>query len=179
MKKQNSRGQFTREMSILITKELQAAADEMAVRIRPIVRDELERTHRANIYASRMPAVNGSYHYTGTLASHVKGVIDGNTAKAVIEEVPYENQIRSEHGATLTTEVYEILKNGSTANPRADAYPYAGKNGEMKWSKYIQQKPHNFEQRTLDDMEVFLENIKSNPELYLKPYLKKYRNKRI
>jgi hypothetical protein len=28
-------------------------------------------------------------------------------------------------------------------------------------------------------MEVFLENIKSNPELYLKPYLKKYRNKRI
>ena len=179
LKKQNSRGQFVKDMSILITKELQAAADEVGVRIRPIVRDELERTHRANIYATRVPAENGSYHHTGTLASHVKGIIDGNAVKAVIEEVPYKNQIRSQHGAKLTTEVYEILKNGSKAHPRADSYPYTDEDGQVKWSQYIQQKPHDFEQRTLDDMEVFLNNIKSNPELYLKPYLKKYKNKRI
>ena len=49
----------------------------------------------------------------------------------------------------------------------------------MRWSNYIQQKPHDFEQRTLDDMEMFLDKIKSNPEIYLKPYLIKYKNKRI
>lgn len=180
LKKQNSRGRFVKDMSILITKDLQAAADEVGVRIRPIVRDELVRTHRANIYATRIPAENGSYHHTGMLARHVKGIIDGNTVKAVIEEVPYKkDEIRSQHGAKLTTEVYEILKNGSKAHPRADSYPYTDKDGQVKWSQYIQQKPHDFEQRTLDDMEVFLNNIKSNPELYLKSYLKKYKNKRI
>ena len=180
LKKQNSRGQFVKDMSILITKDLQAAADEVGVRIRPIVRDELERTHRANIYATRVPAENGSYHHTGMLARHVKGIIDGNAVKAVIEEVPYKkDEIRSQHGAKLTTEVYEILKNGSKAHPRADSYPYTDEDGQVKWSQYIQQKPHDFEQRTLDDMEVFLNNIKSNPELYLKQYLKKYKNKRI
>ena len=179
MKKQASGGKFTKEMSILITKELRTIADDVAIRVKPIVRDELERTHRANIYDSYIPAVDGSYHHTGTLASSIKGLIDGNAVKAVVEDREFPNDVRSPNAATSTLEVYEILKNGSTSNPKADAYPYRDGSGEIKWSMYIQQKPHNFEQRTLEDMEVFLDqltrDLKNNPE----KYSRKYKNKRI
>lgn len=179
MRKQDTHGHFTKEMSILITKQLQAIADDVAIRVRPLVRDELERTHRANIYDSYVPAVNGTYHHTGTLASSVKGLIDGNAVKAVIEDKEFPNDVRSPNAATSTVEVYEILKNGSTANPKADSYPYRGNNGKIEWSMYIQQKPHNFEQRTLEDMEIFLDELAANLKNHPEWYTRKYKNKRL
>lgn len=191
MKKQNNLGQFTKEMSILITKELQNLAHEAEVRVKPILRDKLEETHRLNVYASRTPAINGKYHHTGILASSIKGVIDGNTVKAVVEPKKFPNRIRSNNGAKLTTEVYEILKNGSKARAKHDVYPYEGKQkkeqnkdkvGPMKWSTYIQQKPHDFEQRTLDDMEQYISQdlipalTKKNGYLY-EQLVKKYTDK--
>lgn len=184
MKKQDTLGQFTKEMSILVTKELQSIANEVEIRVKPLVRDELEKTHRANIYDSYVPAINGTYHHTGKLASSIKGRIDGNAVKIIIEDKKFPNDIRSSNAATSTTEVYEILKNGSTANPRANVYPYEGKKpknggiGPVQWSSYIQQTPHKFEQRTLEDMEIYLDqlatNLKNHPEWYIK-----YKSKRI
>ena len=179
MRKQDTQGRFTKEMSILITKQLQAIADDVAVRIRPLVRDELESTHRSNIYASYTPAINGKYHHTGTLASSVKGLIDGNAVKVVIEDREFPNDVRSPNAATSTVEVYEILKNGSTANPKSDSYPYRSKNGKIAWSSYIKQEKHTFEQQTLQDMEVFLDQLATNLKNHPERYTRNYKNRRL
>ena len=179
MKKRNSKGQFTKEMSILIPKELQAVADEIGVRIKPIIRDELERTFISNIYGSREPTGDGNYHHRGLIASNVKGLIDGNAVKAVVENVPLPDVHRSESAAKTTADLYEILVHGSKATAKNDVYVYTDKDGKPAFSSYKRQPKHDFEQNTLDDMEVFLDELASDLRNRPERYLSKYRNKRI
>lgn len=182
----NKRGQFTsKNMNVVkISKALQEIADDAAIRVRPIVRDELENTLRHEIYASRTPATESGkqvreynethkhqkkrpYHHTGLLESSVYGTIDGDVVKANIRDQKYDN------GAS-TTEVYDYLKFGTTDTPENDTYDYA--NG-TKFSKYISQEPHNFEARTKEYMQIFLDrlaaDIKNHPEHYLDKYKKR------
>ena len=183
MKKQNSKGQLTKEMSILIPKrlkkELQAAADEIGVRIKPIIRDELERTFRFNIYGSREPTGDGSYHHRGLIARRVKGLIDGNAVKVVVEDVPLPDVHRSESAAKTTADLYEILVHGSKATAKNDVYVYTDEDGKPAFSRYKRQPKHDFEQNTLDDMEAFLEGLASDIKNRPEYYLGKYKNRRI
>lgn len=186
----NTRGQITSEhiISMKISKALQKTADKAKVRIRPIIRDELEQTLRSEIYASRTPATKKGqevkeyneshkhqqshpYHHTGLLASSVYATIEGNTIKANIKDQQYSN------GAS-TTEVYDYLKFGTTDTPKKDVYDYD--NGSQ-FSRYISQEPHNFEARTREYMRSFINNLSAElkTEAGRKRYIGKYKNKRL
>lgn len=137
LKRQNKKGQFTGDFSILITKKLQKIADEVDVNVKSTIRKKLEQTYRDNVYASYSPISNTgkaiqeyndthkhkkpqSYHHTGIFANSVKAVIDENVVKIVIEDNTYDD------GAS-TTQVYEWLTKGTTKNPKHDSYPYIKK----------------------------------------------------
>ena len=188
----NKLGQFTRNeiISVKLSKALQEIADDVAIRVRPIVRDELENTLRQEIYASRTPATRKGkdvqeyndkkkhqkphpYHHTGLLARSVYGSIDGYIVKANIRDEKYDN-------GSSTTEVYDYLKFGTTDNPKNDTYSYA--NG-TKFSKYVQQKPHNFEARTSEHMKQFLDklagDLHNNPGAYSDKYTNKVKARHL
>ena len=107
------------------------------------------------------------YHHTGLLERSVYGTIDGDIVKANIRDQKYDN------GAS-TTEVYDYLKFGTTDTPKNDTYDYEG---GAKFSQYIPQEPHNFEARTREYMNQFLDrlaaDIKNHPERYSDKYRKK------
>lgn len=166
----NKLGQFTGKNLITwkITKSLQEVAKEAELRVKPIIRDELESTLRAEVYASYRPATEQGkaiqeynethehqkarpYHHTGLLASKIGANIDGNTVKAVVRDGVYED------GAT-TAEVYDYLKFGTSDTASSDAFDY---NNGTKFSQYISQEPHNFEARTRDHMKDFVKDLEA------------------
>lgn len=184
----NKLGQFTGKNAITfkITKTLQDIADEVAIRVKPIIRDELESTLRAEVYASYRPATEQGkatqeynethkhqkarpYHHTGLLASKIGANIDGNTVKAVVRNGVYDN------GAT-TSEVYDYLKFGTPDKASTDAYDY--NNGE-EFSQYISQEPHNFEARTREQMKVFIDKLAVDLQQHPERYSEKYKNRRV
>lgn len=166
----NKRGQFTGKNIITwnITKTLQEVAKEAELRIKPMVRDKLEETLRAEVYASYQPATEQGkatqeynethkhqkarpYHHTGLLASKIGANIDGNTVKAVVRDGTYDN------GAT-TAEVYDYLKFGTPDRAKTDVYDY---NKGKEFSQYISQEPHNFEARTREQMRDYIEEMEA------------------
>lgn len=182
----NKLGQFDKNTSILITKALQNIADEVAIRVKPVVRDELERTYRYHVYTSYTPATKEGanikkyneththqkkqlYHHTGIFASSIKGLIEGSTVKIVIEPKSYPD-------GQSTTEVYEYLTKGTRKKSNKTGYYYDG--GE-EFSTYISTPKHNFEQRTLDEIEIYLNNLADDLKNHPENYSEKYRNKRL
>ena len=143
--------------------------EELAVRIRPLVRDELEETLRSKIYASYSPATEKGkvvknyneththqqthpYHHTGLLLRNIRGVIEGNSAVVKVFPEQYEN-------GTTTSEVYDYLKYGTPEKPKkagVDSYYFDHK---QSLSPYIQQLPHDFEKETAIHMDRFLSNL--------------------
>ena len=55
MRSQDNLGRFTKELSILLTKELQKDAKEIEMKIKPKVRDKLDERFHHNLYASYAP----------------------------------------------------------------------------------------------------------------------------
>ena len=186
----NKGGQFVGlgDLEIKLTKHLQKVADEAAVRIRPVVRDELEQTLRAEIYASYTPATEKGkvvkdyneshkhqktrlYHHTGILASSIHGTIDRDIIKAgPMDGVTYPD-------GTSVKDVYNYLKFGTTDTPNNDTYSY----GDGQFSKYIAQEPHNFEARTRAHMKQFMKDlsIELQTEAGKKRYIGRYLKKRL
>lgn len=186
MTRRNKRGQFTSEKPISwkITNVLKKTASDVAIRIKPLIRDKLEEELRTQIYLSRTPVTEKGqaikeynkthdhqkpklYHHTGKLERSVYATIDGNRVVAHIKDDTYDN-------GKSTTEVYDYLKFGTpdTPNPgKADVYSYA--NG-TKFSRYLSHKPHQFEARTRENMVIFLEklkrDLKNNPGKYSRAY---------
>ena len=184
----NIRGQFVgaNKISVKITKHLQEIADEVAIRVRPIVRDELERTLRSEVYASYTPATKKGqeieeynqthkhqkprlYHHTGKLASSISAIIDGNTIKIKFKNKTYDN------GKT-TEEVYDFLRFGTAPESSKKGFSY--NNGE-EFSTYIHQEPHNFEARTREHMRNFLKELETDLQQHPERYSRKYKNKRL
>lgn len=185
----NKKGQITstkNNVEVIIQKYLENIANEARIRVKPIIRDELERTLRAEIYASYVPATKKgqetqeynkthkhqkvqSYHHTGTLTSSIHGTIDGSIVKAgPMEGITYED-------GTPVEDVYNYLKFGTTDTPKKDVFNY----GEGKFSQYISQEPHNFEARTREYMNTFLKDLAIDLQQHPERYSEKYRNKRI
>lgn len=184
----NKLGQITGKdpIKLKISKQLLKIADEVAIRVKPIIRDQLETSLRANIYASYEPATKSGkavqeyndthahqkakpYHHTGLLARSVYCTIDGNMVKANVRKDMYSN-------GTSAAEVYNYLKFGTTNNPKSDFYSYD--NGKS-FSRYIAQKPHNFEAATRKEMKVFLKGLATDIELHPENYARSYKNHRI
>lgn len=190
----NRIGQYTGEgnLELKISKKLQAVADEVAIRVRPLVRDELERTHIFNVYDSYRPATQKGraieeynkthkhqkprlYHHTGNtgessnLASSIYAVIDGDTVIAKVRDKSYPD-------GTSTTKVYDILKYGTPKTSKKKGFYY---NNHSEFSTYISQPPHNFEARTREDMKIFLNDLAKDLKNHPEKYIDKYLNKRV
>ena len=164
----NKKGQITstKPIEIAIQKRLIDIAKDEGIRIKALVRDELEKELRLDIYDSYTPLTKRGkmvqeynethkhqkphpYHHTGRLAQSVYAIIDGDNVKAMIKNKQYDN-------GTSTAEVYDYLKFGTTNNPKSNIYSYD--NG-TKFSTYISQPPHNFEARTREHMKDFLNKL--------------------
>jgi len=171
----NKLGQITsnrKSVEIAIQKYLEKDAKEIDMKIKPIIRDELEQTLRAEIYASYTPATEKGkatqeynkthkhqkpnlYHHTGILAGSIHGRINENSVEAgPMEGVKYPN-------GKSAQEIYTYLKFGTTDTPKKDVYSYD--NG-TKFSRYSAQEPHNFEARTREYMKVFLKKLAQDIE---------------
>lgn len=177
----------TKPIEVAISKRLMAIANDEGIKLKAMVRDELEDTLRHEVYASYRPATKKGqetqeynethkhqktrpYHHTGLLARSIYAITNDIGAEAMVRDEEYDN-------GSSTTEVYDYLKFGTTDNPKNDTYDYAG---GTKFSKYIPQDPHNFEARTRQHMNVFLDNlgheIESNGINKINPkYFKKLR----
>lgn len=55
LKSQNSLGQYTKGVSVLITKHMRDLADNVDIRVKTLVRDKLEETYRDNVRATYAP----------------------------------------------------------------------------------------------------------------------------
>ena len=169
----NKLGQVTGEkiIGIKLTKRLQAIAEDEGIKLKAMVRDELEQTLRSEIYASYRPATkNGKdvqeynethkhqkprpYHHTGILASNVYANIEGDIIQAKIKDVKYPD------GASAT-EVYDYLKFGTPDQPKNGAKGFFYNNGQ-NFSPYISQEPHNFEARTREQMKQFINDLETD-----------------
>ena len=184
LRKQDTLGKFTKDFSILITKQLQELAELEELRVKAIIRDKLEGTYKYQVRESYTPAtINGqkiqeynanhkhkkklTYHHTGIFANSVKAVIDKNTVKVVIKDASYPD------GAT-TAEVYEWLTKGTTKNPKKGSYPYLqGQN----FSMYHSQSIHPFEAHTLNIMEGFLNSLATDIDQNGDKHYKRYKRK--
>ena len=169
----NKLGQITgtKPVEITLKKSLLAIAKDEGIRVKAMVRDELEKELAFDVYASYRPATEKGkevqeynkthkhqkphlYHHTGKLARNIYTIIDGDNVKAMVRDEKYDNGVS-------TTEVYDYLKFGTPDIPQNDTYDYA--NGS-KFSKYIPQAPHNFEARTRKYMNQYLDTIAKDIE---------------
>lgn len=156
----------TKPIEIAIQKRLIDIAKDEGIRVKALVRDELEKELRLDIYDSYRPSTKRGiavqkynethkhqqshpYHHTGRLAQSVYAIIDGDNVKAMIRDEQYED------GAS-TTEVYDYLKFGTTSTPRKNVYDY---DHGTKFASYTSQEPHNFETRTREYMKEFLNDL--------------------
>ena len=158
----NKRGQYTSEKVInqKITKELQALAHNVDIKIKPIVRDELENTLIHEIRASYTPATQNPerpYNHYHRLEASVYAVVVKDTVQIRFKKKKYRN------GRTVE-QVYNDLKFGTKDTPKKPVYWY----GKHKYAGYISQEPHNFEARTREHMRIFLAEQKANLKNILK-----------
>lgn len=192
LRSRNKKGQFAKGVSILITKELKAAADACDIRVKAVVKDALEQKYKDNVLASYAPTSDkgkeiaeynkthkkrqlaAHYHHTGTFLRSIYAAIDGNTV--VIKQRP----LKYDDGTPVET-VREWLTKGTTKTPKHDQY-YFKKDGETILADYHPTPIHPFELNTLIDMTGFMDslaaNIKQNGNKYYKRYLKKNARKR-
>ena len=173
LRSRNNLGQYTKNLDVLITKELQKKANEIGINIRPIIRDKLEAELKYNIYSTYAPVSNTgrsveeynnthkhqkkkSYHHTGILISSIKGSIDGNVVKAGPDEnVKYPD-------GTSATQVYNWLKYGTAPKAKTKSYSYTTKDGQENWASYNPQPKHDFEKMTLLSMDNIIKDVIKN-----------------
>ena len=159
-------------IAVKIDKALLDLGQELQIRVKTAVRDELERTYKDNIrhtytptgergrtiaeynktHKNRQKAAN--YHHTGTLLRSMHGKIDGNTVKVTIDpDARYED-------GTTAYQVYKWLSQGTRKKPRYPYYPVEGPNAsDTPWAKYEPTPIHPFNQLTISDMDNYLERL--------------------
>lgn len=166
----NTRGQITHvgPMTKYITKRLQQVGNEVEIRVKPLVRDEAARILRAEVYDSYQPITTRGkatqeynethkhqqarpYHHTGRLVAAIYGTIEGNSIKLKVSE----NKRYTYANGKTAAEVYDMLKFGTTKEPKNDTYSY----GEGEYAKYTPQPPHYFEARAKEQIDAYLDDL--------------------
>lgn len=163
----NKKGQFSKQLSILLTKKLKEEAEKISYRAKVALRNELEEQHIHDIYSTYTPIqASGKsvadynakhkhqkkqpYHHSGLLLRSVHGVIDGDIIKIDIDDNHYED-------GTSVRDVYEYLDKG-TKNSEYDKYILGGKKSHTAYVDYVPTPKHGFKKMTLDHMENYIHN---------------------
>ena len=180
---QNEKGQTSKQLSILINRRLREIAQDCENKVKIVLRDELEKQHKHDIYSTYAPIQQSGmevakynaehkrqkkqlYHHSGTLIRSVKGVIERNTVKIEIEDNHYDD-------GTSVKDVYEWLDKG-TKKSEYDVYILGGKGTHTPYVTYIPTPRHGFKKMTLDYMDSFIKN-ELIPNIEKGKYLRKTR----
>lgn len=161
-------------LNLRIDNQLKGLADEVGIRIKPLLRDKLESIYRYRIYASYESESTGTYHQTGLLASSVYAIIDGDVIRVKIKSKTYPDK----KGREITTvQVYRWLTKGTRKKAKSLYYPIESnekksrtytrtiKKGSRKgesikekvhWAKYTPTPKHTFNQDAIKDMERYI-----------------------
>lgn len=177
----NKRGQYVSEnkLNTKIDTALKNVTQEYNIRLQALIRDKLIEELRHQIYASYTSTGDGSYTHKNLLPPNVYAVIEGDTIKVKLSDVSYKGTDSKGNIIDIPiSEVYDYLKFGTTKTPKNEVYSYIGDDGKIHYAHYRPTPPHNFEARTREAINQFINDIKNNPEITLLPYLKKYKNKR-
>lgn len=178
----NIKGQITGEklIAVKLNKTLQNIANEARVRLQALTRDKLENELRHQIYSSYTSVGSGEYQHTKLLPTSVYAVIEDDIVQAKLMNKFYKGVDSKGNTIDIPVEdVYNYLKFGTKSKAKSDVYAYVDDNGKIHYAPYKQTPAHNFEAETRKEMRIFLNEIQKNPEIALKPYLKKYENKRL
>ena len=168
----NAKGQFAKGVSVLITKELKAAADDCDIRVKTLVRDTLEDKYKTNLLASYAPnsdrgkeiaeynkthkkrQLAAHYHHTGTFYRSIYATIEGNVVLIKQRPLKYDD-------GTPVEKVHEWLTKGTTKKPKHDHY-YFNKDGKTLLAEYHSTPKHPFELHTLEDMKGFMDILEAD-----------------
>ena len=183
MIRQNSKGQTTKQLSILITKHLQEIAADCEEKVKDVIREKLEDQHKHDVYSTYNPIqISGKkveennrkkkhkmkqpYHHSGTLIRSIRGVIDENTVVIKLDDEQYPD-------GTSVDDVYEWLDKG-TSESEYDVYILGGKNSHTPYVGYEPQPRHGYRKLTMDNMQNFMKN-ELIPNIENGKYLRKTR----
>lgn len=161
----DNKGQFTKHVSILLTKKMQEMAGEINQRARIALRNELEEQHKHDVYSTYAPIQESGkatakynaehkhqkkqpYHHSGLLIRSIHGVIDGDVVRIELDDNQYED-------GTSVRDVYEYLAHG-TGNSKYDQYILGGEDSGTPYVPYVRTPKHNFKRMTLDHMEKYI-----------------------
>lgn len=178
----NTRGQFTGEKLLekKLSKRLQEIARESKIRLQALTRDKLISELRHQIYLSYVSTGDGSYEHRRLLPKNVYAVIEGDTIQVKLIDDHYKGVDSKGNIIDVPVQdVYNYLKFGTKKHAKSIVYPYLDENNDISFAHYKATPPHNFEARTREVMDMFLDDVANNPETALKPYLEKYKNKRL
>lgn len=180
----DSKGRVSKQLSILITKQLREIAKDCEQKVKIVLRDELEDQHKHDVYASYAPIQQSGiataeynrthkhqktrpYRHSGTLIRSIHGVIDGNTVKIEQDDLKYED-------GTSAKDVYEWLDKGTKKSKKYEYYILDGKGSHTPYVRYVPQPRHGFKKATLDYMDGFIKNTLI-PDIEKGKYLRKTR----
>lgn len=177
---QNNKGQISKQLSILVTKKMKAAAKTCEYEVKKDIREELERQHLHDVYSSFQPNHTSGkkvkdynenhkhqkarpYHHTGKLLESIYAVIDGDAVRIEQKDLYYDD-------GTSVKDVYEWLDKG-TSESEYDVYILGGKGSGTPYVGYVPQPRHGFKQTTLRHMESYIQNTVI-PKIENKKYLR-------
>lgn len=154
---------WQKHLTVMITNELKAVAEDTGVNVRLVVADKLEQTYKDNLKASYGPRSakgaeiqsthkrkTSTYNPTSpTLENAITTVIEGNYVKIKIKDEKYPN------GAS-TEQVHDWLSEGTKGGGKKTGF-YKDENGE--WHYNYPTPPHPFEEHTRNEMRGFLDSL--------------------
>lgn len=156
--------------TMMITKELEAIAEDTGVNVRLVLADKLKETYINNLKASYGPRSprgakaqethkkkTSTYTNTHTLDEKaISTIIDGDYVKVVVDEtVTYDNNDRN----VPATKVIKWLREGTKGGGKKTGY-YKDENGE--WHYNYPTPAHLFEEHTRNEMLGFLNSLEGD-----------------
>lgn len=164
----NNKGQTSKQLSILFTKEMKEIAKDCERRVKIEIREELDRQHKADIYNSLRPTHTTGiavqkynqthkhqkkhpYHHTGTLVSNVHAEIVGDVVRIEVDDVTYPD-------GTSVRDVYKWLDKGTKQTSDYDYYILGGKGSHTPYVEYVDTPKHNFVAATRKHMDGYISN---------------------
>lgn len=155
--------------TVMITKELEAIAEDTGVNVKLVIRDKLDESYKRNLTLSYGPRSHrgekvrethkrntSTYTHTHLLEEKaIDTIIDGNYVKVVVDEnVTYEDDRN-----TPATKIIKWLSEGTKGGGKKTGY-YKDENGE--WHYNYPTPKHLFEEHTRNEMLGLLASLKGD-----------------
>jgi hypothetical protein len=159
---------WQKHATVMITKELEAIAENTGVNVRLVIRDKLDESYKRNLTLSYGPRSSrgveaqethkrntSTYTNTHTLEEAINTIIDGDYVKVVVDETKKYGGDRE----VPATKVIKWLSEGTRGGGKKTGY-YKDENDE--WHYNYPTPVHPFEEHTRNEMLGFLDSIEGD-----------------